>query len=69
MSLKKFIVDKFMNYKMVDSKSMTGQLHELQIIIHELESESHKVGESFLVEAITEKLPLSCKDYRKYPKR
>ena len=28
-SLKKFIVDKFMDYKMVDSKPVTTQLHEL----------------------------------------
>ena len=67
-SLKKFIVDKFMDYKMVDSKPVTAQLHELQIIIHELEAEGHKVGESFLVEAITGKLPPSWRDYRNYLK-
>ena len=67
-SLKKFIVDKFMDYKMIDSKPVTAQLHELQIIIHELEAEGHKVGESFLVEAITGKLPPSWRDYRNYLK-
>lgn len=67
-SLKKFIVDKFMDYKMVDSKSVITQLHELQIIIHELQAEGHEVGESFLVEAITGKLPPSWKDYRNYLK-
>ena len=67
-SLKKFIVDKFTEYKMVDSKSVTSQVQELQLIIHELEAEGHKVGESFLVEAITGKLPPSWKDYRNYLK-
>ena len=67
-SLKKFIVDKFMDYKMVDSKPVTAQLHELQIIIHELKAEGHKVGESFLVEAIMGKLPPSWRDYRNYLK-
>ena len=67
-SLTKFIIDKFMDYKMVDSKSVTAQVQELQLIIHQLESEGHKVGESFLVEAITGKLPLSWRDYRNYLK-
>ena len=67
-SLKKFIVDKFMDYKMVDSKPVTAKLHELQIIIHELEAEGHMVGELFLVEAITGKLPPSWRDYRNYLK-
>lgn len=52
-SLKMFIVDKFMEYKMVDSESVTSEMQELQLIIHELEAEGHKAGEFFLVEAIT----------------
>lgn len=53
---------------MVDSKTVTSQVQELQIIIHEMEAEGHKVGESFLVEAITRKLPPSWRDYRNYLK-
>lgn len=67
-TLKKFIVDKFMEYKMVDSKSVTAQVQELQIIIHQIEAEGHVVGESFFVEAITGKLPPSWKDFRHYLK-
>ena len=57
-----------MDYKIVDSIQVTAQLHELQIIIHELEAEGHKVGESFLVEDIMGKLPPSWRDYRNYLK-
>lgn len=53
---------------MVDSKSVTTEVQELQLIIHELESEGYKVGESFLVEAITGKLTPSWRDYRSYLK-
>ncbi|XP_070029662.1 uncharacterized protein [Nicotiana sylvestris] len=37
--LKKFVAAKFLDYKMVDSKSVIIQVHELQVIIHDLFAE------------------------------
>ncbi|PIN24131.1 hypothetical protein CDL12_03152 [Handroanthus impetiginosus] len=51
-SLKKFVIDKFLDYKMVDSKSVMSQVQGLQIILF----------------AMIEKLPLSWKDFKNYLK-
>lgn len=61
---KKFIVGKFLNYKMVDSKSVTTQVDELQVIIHELHAEGMAINESFQVGSVIEKLPPSWKDFK-----
>ncbi|XP_070049004.1 uncharacterized protein [Nicotiana tomentosiformis] len=37
--LKKFVAAKYLNYKMVDSKSVITQVQELQVIIHDLLAE------------------------------
>ena len=34
--MKKFIVAKFLDYKMIDSKTVVTQVQELQVIIHDL---------------------------------
>ena len=34
---KKFIVGRFLVYKMVDSKTVVNQVQELQVILHEIE--------------------------------
>ncbi|KAL2526336.1 Retrovirus-related Pol polyprotein from transposon TNT 1-94 [Abeliophyllum distichum] len=36
---KKFLVGRFLEYKMVDSKSVISQVQELQVILHEIHSE------------------------------
>ena len=50
--MKKFIVGRFLDYKMVDSKTVTSQVQELQIILHELHAEKMELSESFQVAAI-----------------
>ena len=45
--MKKFIVGRFLDYKMVDSKIVTSQVQELQIIFHELHVEKMELSESF----------------------
>ena len=37
--MKKFIVAKFLDYKMIDSKTVVTQVQELQVIIHDLLAE------------------------------
>ena len=66
--MKKFIVGRFLDYKMVDSKTMTSQVQELQIILHELHAGKMELSGSFQVAAIVEKLPPSWKDFKNYLK-
>ncbi|CAM8968888.1 unnamed protein product [Rhodiola kirilowii] len=47
---------------MVDSKTVTSQVHDLQLIMHEMNSEGMKVNEPFQVAAVIEKLPLGWKE-------
>ncbi|PRQ52113.1 putative RNA-directed DNA polymerase [Rosa chinensis] len=61
---KKFIIGKFLNYKMVDSKTVVSQVDELQVIIHELHDEGMVINESFQVGSVIEKLPPSWKDFK-----
>ncbi|XP_040373801.1 uncharacterized protein LOC112195949 isoform X3 [Rosa chinensis] len=43
---KKFVIGKFLNYKMVNAKSVFKQVEELQVIVHELdEEEDHRRSE------------------------
>lgn len=36
---KKFIVGRFLDYKMVDSKTLISHVHELQVILHDIHAE------------------------------
>ncbi|KAL0325205.1 UNVERIFIED_CONTAM: hypothetical protein Sradi_5089800 [Sesamum radiatum] len=66
--LKKFIVGKFLEFKMVDSKMVTNQVQEFQMILHDLHAEGMKLSESFQVAAMIEKLPPLWKDFKNYLK-
>ena len=57
--LKKFVVARFLEYKMIDSKTVMSQVQELQIILHEIHAEKMVLSESFQVAEIIEKLPPS----------
>ncbi|XP_052176724.1 uncharacterized protein LOC127791035 [Diospyros lotus] len=65
---KKFLVGKFLDYKMVDTKLVVNQMEELQIIISDLHSEGLVINEPFQVVAVIEKLPPSWKDFKNYLK-
>ena len=55
--LKKFVVGKFLDYKMLDSKTVISQVQDLQVILHDVHAEGMSLNESFQVAAIIEKLP------------
>ncbi|KAF3664003.1 Salicylate carboxymethyltransferase [Capsicum annuum] len=57
--IKKFLVARFLDFKMIDNKSVVSQVQELQVIIHDLLAE---------VAAIVEKLPPLWKDFKNYLK-
>ena len=65
---KKFVVGKFLEYMMVDSKSVISQVQEIQLILHDIHAEGMSIGESFQVAAIIEKLPPSWKEFKNYLK-
>ena len=54
--LKKFIFDKFLDFKMVDSKTVLCQVQELQVVVHDIHAEGMTLSETFQVAAIIEKL-------------
>ena len=66
--MKKFIVGRFLDFKMMDGKSVISQVQELQVILHGVIAEGMTIGESFQVAAMIEKLPPSWKDFKNYLK-
>ncbi|KAK5811885.1 hypothetical protein PVK06_027267 [Gossypium arboreum] len=65
---KKFLVSKFLNFVMVDSKLVVNQVQELQLIIHEILAKGIVMSESFQVAVIIEKLPPTWNDLKNYLK-
>ncbi|KAL5553204.1 hypothetical protein UlMin_040605 [Ulmus minor] len=65
---KKFVVGQFLDYKMVDSKSVIDQVQDIQVILHEIHAEGMNLSETFQVAAIIEKLPPAWKDFKNYLK-
>ncbi|KAL5567734.1 hypothetical protein UlMin_024309 [Ulmus minor] len=65
---KKFVVGRFLDYKMVDSKTVISQVQELQVILHEIHAEGMNLSETFQVATIIEKLPPAWKDFKNYLK-
>ena len=66
--LKKFVVGKFLDYKMFDSKIVISQVQDLQVILHDIHAEGMSLSESFQVAAIIEKLPPLWKEFKNYLK-
>ncbi|KAK3030145.1 hypothetical protein RJ639_037666 [Escallonia herrerae] len=65
---KKFVVSKFLEFKMVDSKTVISQVQEFQLILHDIHAEGMVLEESFQVAALIEKLPPTWKDFKSYLK-
>ncbi|KAK3010910.1 hypothetical protein RJ639_012634 [Escallonia herrerae] len=65
---KKFVVGKFLDFKMVDSKIVISQVQEFQLILHDIHAEGMVLGESFQVAALIEKLPPTWKNFKNYLK-
>ncbi|XP_024963178.1 uncharacterized protein LOC112503353 [Cynara cardunculus var. scolymus] len=65
---KRFMVGKFLNFKMSDAKSIVKQVEELQVLVHELDTEGVGINPNFLVGSIIEKLPHSWRDFKLYLK-
>ncbi|GJX20383.1 hypothetical protein Tco_0223060 [Tanacetum coccineum] len=64
----KFEVAQFLDYKMVDSKNVTSQVQDLQVLIHDIHAEEMTLSETFQAAVIIEKLPPSWVDFKNYLK-
>jgi len=65
---KKFVVGRFLDFKMQDSKTVISQVQDIQLILHDILAEGMTLSESFQVAAIIEKLPPAWKDFKNYLK-
>ncbi|KAK3018627.1 hypothetical protein RJ639_003496 [Escallonia herrerae] len=65
---KKFVVGKFLDFKMVDSMTVVNQVQEFQLTLHDIHAEGMVLGESFQVVTLIEKLPPTWKDFKNYLK-
>ena len=65
---KKFVVGRFLDYKMVDSKIMASQVQELQVILREIHAKGMMLSETFQVAAIIEKQSPAWKEFKNYLK-
>ncbi|XP_075110198.1 uncharacterized protein LOC142181242 [Nicotiana tabacum] len=66
--LKKFVAARFLDFKMIDTRSVITQVQELQVIVHDLLAEGMVINEAFQVAAFIEKLPPLWKDFKNYLK-
>ncbi|GJZ54513.1 hypothetical protein Tco_0609398, partial [Tanacetum coccineum] len=65
---KKFVVARFLDYKMDDSKIVITQVQDLQVLLHDIHAEGMNLSETFQVAAIIKKLPPSWVEFKNYLK-
>ncbi|XP_076919506.1 uncharacterized protein LOC143580325 [Bidens hawaiensis] len=65
---KKFMVAKFLDFKMIDLKTFMSQVQELQVILHDVHAEGMSLSKTFQVAAMIEKLPPSWVDFKNHLK-
>ncbi|XP_076912852.1 uncharacterized protein LOC143571261 [Bidens hawaiensis] len=65
---KNFVVARFLDYKMVDSKTIISQVQELKVILHDIFAKGMTLSETFQVAAMIEKLPHSWVEFKNYLK-
>nr|KAJ0225474.1 hypothetical protein LSAT_V11C100003670 [Lactuca sativa] len=61
----KYLVSKYLEFQMVDDKSIMEQVHELQVMVNKLNALTISLPELFQVGVIIAKLPPSWKDFSK----
>jgi hypothetical protein len=65
-NIKKFIIGKFLDFKMVDLRTGMSQVQEFQLILHDIHVEGMSLSAYSQMAAIIEKLSPSRKDFKKY---
>ncbi|KAL8094162.1 hypothetical protein AgCh_035872 [Apium graveolens] len=59
----KYYVARFLDFKLVDGKSMTEQVHEFEMLVHDLGESGMVLLEKFQVMSVIEKLPKSWEEF------
>ena len=54
---------RFLEFKLVDNKSMIEQVHEFEMIVHALKESGMDLPEKFKVMSVIEKLPKSWEEF------
>ena len=54
---KKFVVGRFLDFVIVDSKTVISESQDFQLILHDIHAKGMSLSESFQVTALIEKLP------------
>jgi len=62
--MKKFIIEKFLDFKMVDLIIIISQVQEFQLTLHYNYAKDMVINESFKVAMIIDKLPSSWKEFK-----
>ena len=65
---KKFVVGRFLEYKMVNNKTVISQVQEFQLILHEIEAKDIFLPETFEVATIVKKISPAWRDFKNYLK-
>lgn len=66
--MKKFIINNFLDFKMIDLRIVMSQVQEFQLNSHNIYAKSIFLSESFQVTAIIEKLSSFWKNFKNYLK-
>ncbi|GAV84404.1 UBN2_2 domain-containing protein, partial [Cephalotus follicularis] len=59
----KYLISKYFDFKMVNTKTLLEQVYELQLIVNKIHALTIDVPETFQVWVIIAKLLSSCKEY------
>ncbi|KAJ9561442.1 hypothetical protein OSB04_006602 [Centaurea solstitialis] len=65
---KKHVVARFLEFKVIDSKTVMSQVQDLHVILHDILAEGMIVSETFQVATMIEKLPPGWIDFKNYLK-
>ncbi|GJR08222.1 hypothetical protein Tco_0790874 [Tanacetum coccineum] len=65
---KKHVVARFLEFKMVDAKTVMSQVQDLQVVLHIIHAEGMNLSETFQEAAMIKKLPPSWVDFKNYLK-
>ncbi|CAL8992693.1 unnamed protein product [Prunus brigantina] len=60
----KYVIGKFLQFQMVESKDVSLQIHEYHKLVNELKNADVDLPKTFVCGSLIEKLPESWKDYK-----
>ena len=65
---KRYVMEQYHDFKMVDNRSIVEQAHEFQLIVRELEQLGHVLPDKFVAGGIIAKFPSTWRNFATAPK-